>query len=126
MSAAAYWDAELAVLQDQAARRSRAKAEELAAKRAKEKRDAEERVRRTERRKHTVEVDTDCGYHSVCLLDVDADHLRKALETFDETKWMEPGVELMQRTRALYLAGNKEGAIEAIYPAIRDALGVAI
>lgn len=113
-----YFDGEVAALSDQ---RSLAKAEALAVQREVQR----ERERRRIRRRHMIDVEDD--EDEICLLDIDADKLQAALDeigtggsslSIDEVS--------LRSARDYYLAGRKAEAADAIYPAVRDALGVAV
>ena len=120
-----YFDGEVDLLRAEASQR---KADLRAEQRAADKRREEAAVRARLRRKHTVSVESDDeGYVDVCLLDVDPDAMRDALVAMDAADApLEVKGDAMRQARSLYLCGRKADAADAIYPAIRDALGVAV
>jgi hypothetical protein len=125
-----YFEAEVGELQRVAAFASQRRAEALAAERAEQKRKAEAAERGRKRRQHTVEVDDACGCGtvSVCLLDVEASYLRAALGSGLCDDDYEPPLNeaVMREARTLYLMGRKVDAMDVLYPALRDALEVAV
>jgi hypothetical protein len=117
-----YFDGEVAVL---ASVRSQAKAEALAAERKKQ-RERDEQYKEIRRRQaHMVAVDED--EEEICLLDVDAEKLQAALDEIGHGgASLMIDEETLRAARAEYLAGRSARAADVIYPAIRDALGVAV
>lgn len=117
-----YFEGEVAAVRD---RISLAKAEKLAAERAVQ-RDRDERMREHRRRqKYMVSVERD--EDEICLLDIEEEKLQAALaELGANGASLSIDEEALRSARVYYLAGRKVEAADVLYPAVRDALGVAV